>query len=139
MTNQPPALQLAADSFRLEDSMLFEGRPCGMLIAGEWADDVCELMLGLTALAPLDLCRIILGVRFDPATGLHVTRVSEPDDPRDDPGVIERHFGRPVDALVNIIARTLNVALTEAANIRAERIPGEMPVRRFEPATATVH
>lgn len=135
-----PALQLAADVFQIEEALVFEGRPVGMVITGEWAGAVCELMLGLTALAPRDFCRIILGVRFDPESGLHVTRVSEPDDPRDDAGVIERHFGKPVDALVGIASVTIGRALTEAASIRAERILGEMPTApELRPSWETLH
>ena len=89
-------------------------------MSGFWGEDGAEAMIGVLATEPMDFCRISAAVHYTPGEPLKVGRVTEPDDPRDDNGVIERHFEQPLDQILAAIFGQLHDAFAAAAELREE-------------------
>ena len=132
-TSTSPREHLAQDAFRIEETLTLYGRPVALIMTGFWSEDGAEAMIGVLATEPLDFCRISAALHYTPGEPLKVGRVTEPDDPRDDTGVIERHFEQPLDQILAAIFGQLHDAFAAAAELREDRA-GEMPVREMAPA-----
>lgn len=141
-TNAPlvmtPRETLAEDGFKIEETLDLFGRPVGVVLTGFWSEDGAEAMLGVVATEPLGFCHIIAALRYTPGEPLEVGRVTVPDDPRDDTGVIERFFEQPLDQVLAAIFGQMHDAFAAAAELREERA-GKLPVREMPAPAPWVH
>lgn len=132
--------RLAQDTFQIEEQLSLFGRPVALILAGAWMPDgTCEARVGVIALEPPDFCRLLAEVHFVPGKGLSVTRTARKDDPRDDQGVIERFFERPLREILDTAYLPLGNTLANALAFREAWEWGEAEVVVLEGPPPQVH